>query len=230
MRNATKVMVSTFGALVGLIGIEHGIGETLQGNIAPDGIVILSWPGSALFHVLGGEPAITIIPNLLVTGILAILFSLFYLVWAVLFVQKKNGGLVLIILSVVMLLVGGGVFPPILGIINGVVGTQINAPLTWWRDHFSIGMRLFLAKLWPWSFSAYLIASLLMFPGLVILGYFFGVNNPILILILLLCMFGSLFSTTIAGFAYNIEKGIDAGFEYGIQKQTGPQQTLAAGK
>jgi hypothetical protein len=112
MRNATRVMVSTFGAFVGLIGIEHGLGEALQGNVAPDGIMILSWPKSALFSILAGEPAMTIIPNLLTTGILAILFSLIYLAWAILFVQRKNGGLILMLLSVVMLLAGGGIFPP----------------------------------------------------------------------------------------------------------------------
>ena len=63
MRKATRVMISTFGALVGLIGIEHGSGEVLQGNLAPSGIMILSWPESAFFHVLGGEPALTILPN-----------------------------------------------------------------------------------------------------------------------------------------------------------------------
>ncbi len=205
MRNATRVMTSTFGALVGLIGIEHGIGEVLQGNIAPDGIMILSWPGSALFDILGGEPAMTIVPNLLLTGILAIFVSLVFLVWATLFVQKKNGGLVLILLSMVMLLVGGGIFPPILGIILGAIGTRINAPLTWWRAHLSVGLRHLLRKMWPWSFAAGLTAWLLMFPGLIILDYFFGVNNPNVILILLFFMFGFLFSTLIAGFAYNIQ-------------------------
>lgn len=37
----------------------------------------------------------TIIPNLLLTGILAIFFSLLLLVWSVLFVQRRNGGLVI---------------------------------------------------------------------------------------------------------------------------------------
>lgn len=205
MKNATRVMTSTFGALVGLIGIEHGIGEVLQGNIAPDGIMILSWPGSALFDILAGEPAMTIVPNLLVTGILAIFVSLIFLVWATLFVQRKNGGLVLILLSIVMLLVGGGIFPPILGIIIGSIATTINAPLTWWRAHLSVNLRHFLGKVWVWSFAAGLAAWLLMFPGLVILGYFLGVNDPTLILVLLLCMFGFLFSTLITGFAYNIQ-------------------------
>jgi hypothetical protein len=108
MRSATKVTVSTFGVLTGLAGIEHGIGEMLQGNIAPDGMTILSWPESALFDILAGEPAMTVIPNLLVTGILAILSSLIFLIWATLFVQRKHGGLILILLSIVMLLVGGG--------------------------------------------------------------------------------------------------------------------------
>ncbi len=178
MKSATRVTVSTFGALAGLAGIEHGIGEVLQGNIAPDGMVISSWSGSELFRILAEEPAMTIIPSLLVTGILAILFSLIFLVWATMFVQRKNGGLVLILLSIVMLLVGGGFGPPILGIIVGATGTRINAPLTWWRAHLSIGSRRFLGKLWPWSFAACIIAWLYLFPGSILLDYFFGVGNP----------------------------------------------------
>ncbi len=203
MRNATRVMVSTFGAFVGLIGVEHGIGETLQGNVVPDGVMILSWPESELFRILSGEPAMTIIPNLLVTGILAILFSLTFLVCAILFVQQKNGGLILILLSIVMLLVGGGIFPPILGVIIGAVATRINEPLTWWRAHLSVGWQHFLGKLWPWSFSACLISWLGMFPGVVLLWHLWGVDNPNLIYALLLGMFGFLFSTAVTGFVYD---------------------------
>jgi len=36
-RSATRITVSTFGAVMGLEGIEHGIGEVLQGNAAPEG-------------------------------------------------------------------------------------------------------------------------------------------------------------------------------------------------
>ena len=50
----------------------------LQGNVAPEGIMILSWPDSEVFAILAGEPAMTIVPNLLITGILAILFSLLF--------------------------------------------------------------------------------------------------------------------------------------------------------
>ena len=206
MRNATKVTVSTFGAIMGLAGIEHGIGEVLQGNIAPAGLMILSWPGSAFFRSEAGEPAMTIVPNLLVTGILAILFSLIYLVWATRSVQRKHAGLVLMLLSIVMLLVGGGIFPPVIGIFIGALGTKINAPLTWWRTHLSVGLRHFLGKMWPWSFGACLIAWLLLFPGISILGYFFGVNNPNLTVILIFFALGSLLLTIFTGFAHDSQR------------------------
>jgi len=204
MRNATKVFASTFGAIMALAGIEHGIGEVLQGNVAPSGTMFMSWPESEFFRSLGGEPAMTIVPNLLVTGILAILISLILLVWVTLFVQRKNGGLIMILLSIAMLLVGGGIFPPLLGIIIGAVGTRINAPLTWWRAHLSVGFRNFLKKLWSWSYTACIIAwlSALLGPGL--LGYFFGVNDPVLILMILFLALGFLLLTVFTGFAYDV--------------------------
>ncbi|MGQ9507450.1 MAG: hypothetical protein ACUVTB_06310, partial [Candidatus Bathycorpusculaceae bacterium] len=88
----------------------------------PSGIMIEAWPE---LTALAGEPAMTIIPNFFVTGVLAIIFGLIVAIWAAAFVQKKNGGLVLILLSIIMLLVGGGLIPPIFGIIAGIVGTRI---------------------------------------------------------------------------------------------------------
>ena len=146
------MFVSTFGAIMALAGIEHGIGEVLQGSIAPSGVMFPSWPDSAFFRSLAGEPAMTIIPNLLITGVLAILFSLAMLMWAILFIQRKNGGLVMILLSIAMLLVGGGIFPPIFGILTGLVATRIHAPVSSCNASRSDdGFQRFLAKLWPWS-------------------------------------------------------------------------------
>jgi hypothetical protein len=201
MRNATKVTVSTFGVIMGLAGIEHGIGEILQGNTSPTGIMFLSWPDSAFFRSVGGEPAMTIIPNLLVTGILAILLSTAFLVWATLFIQRKNSGLVLMLLSIAMLLAGGGIFPPVIGILIGALGTRINAPFGWWRGYLTVGLRKFLGKIWPWPFVTCLIAWLLLFPGINLLGYFFGVNDPNLTVILISFALGTLFLTVFSGYA-----------------------------
>lgn len=203
MRSATKVTVSTFGVIMGLAGIEHGIGEILQGNVAPEGVMIQSWPDSAFFSSVAGEPAMTIVPNLLVTGILASIVSLIFLVWAIKFVQRKHGGQMMMLLSIIMLLVGGGIFPPILGFMLGALGTRINAPFTGWRAHLPVGLRLSLGKVWPWLFAACLIAWLCLFPGVNILGYAFDVDDPGLITMIIVSAFGSLLMTILTGLAHD---------------------------
>ncbi|HLO27923.1 MAG TPA: hypothetical protein VK249_02235 [Anaerolineales bacterium] len=210
MRNATKIFTSTFGIIMALAGLEHGIGEVLQGNVAPSGVMILSWPESAFFHSLGGEPAMTIIPNLLLTGILAIFFSLLMLVWSILFVQRKNGGLIMILLCIAMLLAGGGMFPPILGIIIGAVGTRINAPLTWRRKHLPLGLRHFLARLWPYFYAVCIPSWFALVPGIPILSYFFGVNSTVVLLGILFFALSTLLLTILAGFAYDSERQTDS--------------------
>jgi hypothetical protein len=74
MRSAVQTTTATFGVLVAAAGMEHSIGELLHGNRAPGSPVIQSWPGSGPFDGLNGEPAMTVVPNLLATGVLAILF------------------------------------------------------------------------------------------------------------------------------------------------------------
>ena len=206
MRSATQVTVSTFGIIMGVAGIEHGIGEILQGNIAPSGIIFPSWPGSAFFRSVNGEPAMSIVPNLFVTSILAILVSLIFLVWAIKFVQRKHGGQVMMRLSIIMLLVGGGIFPPIIGLMIGTLGTRINAPSTGSRTRFAVGLRPFLGKVWPWAFVVCLIAWLCLFPGINILGYFFSVNDPNLTVILIFFALGSLLLTILTGMAHDIQQ------------------------
>ena len=120
----TRVAASALGIFSGLGGASHGPGEILQGNIAPNGLVIEAWPELA---TLAGEPAMTIIPSFLVTGILTVIFGLIVAVWAAKFVHRKNGGLVLILLSIIMLLVGGGLFPPVFGVAAGIIGTRIKS-------------------------------------------------------------------------------------------------------
>jgi hypothetical protein len=206
MRNATRTLVSTLGAIMGLGGIEHGIGEVLQGNTVPCGLIFPSWPDSAFFRIVGGEPAMSIVPNFLITGILTILFSLVFTVWVTMFIDRKKGGLVLVLLSIVMLLVGGGIFPPIIGILIGILGTRINTPLTWWHSHLPVSLLYFLGKLWPWSFTLCIISWLSLFPGMSIFDYFFGINDSNLTYIALLCAFGLLLLTVFTGFTKDAQQ------------------------
>jgi hypothetical protein len=121
--NKTRVAASILGMFAGLGGgVYHGMGEVLQGSVAPNGIMIEAWPAMQL---VAGEPAMTIVPNFLLTGILAIIIGIIVTIWAAAFIGRKNGGLVLILLSIIMLLVGGGIIPPILGVLAGIIGTRI---------------------------------------------------------------------------------------------------------
>ncbi len=121
--NKLKVLASALGVFTGLGGASHGPGEILQGNVAPSNIVFQAWPS---LTALAGEPAMTIIPNLLVTGILTIIVGVLLAVWAAKFVSRKNGGLVVILLTIVLLLVGGGLMPALFGVAAGAIGILIN--------------------------------------------------------------------------------------------------------
>ena len=199
MRSATQITVTTFGIIMGLAGLEHGLGEILQGNATPPGIMFPSWPNSAFFSTLAGEPAMSIIPNFLVTGILACLISLIYLMWATRFVTRKHTGLALIFLAVIMLLVGGGIFPPVIGIFIGVLATRIDTSSIEGHTQATVGLRSFLSKAWSLSFIGCVIGWLLLFPGVNILGYFFGVDDPNLMVGLLAFALGLLLLTIATG-------------------------------
>ncbi len=176
-KSAARITASTFGFLSGLGGITHGIGEIRQGNVTSSGIVVNSWTEGPIATNMGGEPAMAIVPNLLITGLLTIIFSLAVIIWSVMFVQRKQGGLVLIFLSIAMLLVGGGFAPPVMGILAGVAGLGINAR-KWWGTRLPNNIQHLFAKSWPWIYGICLINGLFLVVGSIILVYIFGLNNP----------------------------------------------------
>jgi hypothetical protein len=175
--SAARATAVIFGVLAGLGGLTHGIGEVLQGNVKPDGIIINSWTQGPIAAYMGGEPAMTIVPNLLATGILTILVSLAVVIWAA-WVRDPKSGRILLLLSVVMLLVGGGFGPPIIGILAGLAGTGIGAPLSWWRQRLSGTLRRGLAATWPWIFGLAVVNGVFLIIGSLIAIYFFDLNNP----------------------------------------------------
>jgi hypothetical protein len=121
--NISVAVASILGIFAGIGGASHGPGEILQGNIAPDGIIIEAWP--ALMS-LAGEPAMTFIPSFSVSGIVTVITGFAVTIWAAtLRIQSKNGALILILLSTMMLFVGGGLIPPALGVAAGIIGAGV---------------------------------------------------------------------------------------------------------
>ncbi len=114
------LIAAALGIFTGLGGATHGPGEILQGNIAPQDIIIKAWPS---LTALNGEPAMTVIPSFLFSGVLTIIVGVLMAVWAGKFIEHRIGGVVLILLTVLLLLVGGGLVPPLFGIAGGIIAT-----------------------------------------------------------------------------------------------------------
>ncbi len=213
INQATQMIVSVISIWCGVSGLEHGFFETLQGSAAPDGLLISAigpvqrfWPG-------GTETAFTVIPNFLVTGILAMLVSLAVVIWSGWFITRKYGAIVFLLLSILQFLVGGGFAQIFLVLLVSAAATQIHARLTWMRAVFPAAIRRFLGALWVWlllfftfSLSGAMIAA--------IFGYFPLLSNlfdldadtlPGFLTILGYSMLGLLPLTILAGLASDAE-------------------------
>lgn len=210
MNPATRMNVATIGVIFGLSGMTHGFAEILQGNTPTGGLFINAiaagsqwtrWPD-------GGEGAFTIVPNFLVTGLLAMLVGLAIIIWSIGFVHKPHGALVFLLLFVVLFLVGGGIGQIVFFIPAWAVATRIHKPLTWWRRVLPPRLRTLLARAWPWLLTA--AAGLISIALVVaVFGYIPGMQNMDRVLNITLSMVGGsliLFLIAfVAGFARDID-------------------------
>ena len=201
MRKATRIVAAAFGMFAGFGGLEHGYFEILQGNVRPESILIASMGAPCVpeevWHVC--EPAMTVIPSFLVTGILAMALGLATMIWAEAFVQRPFGAMVLILLSLGLLLFGGGLIPPVIGVIGGVVGTRINTPV---KKQPGPAWSM-LAKAWPWAIIVFFVFLF----GQFVIGYFF--NEFVMekgALLLPALILGLLVLSILAGYGYDIQK------------------------
>jgi hypothetical protein len=169
MRKATRTVATWFGVAAGTAGIEHGYFEILQGNTKLQSLMIASIGPPCVPEKAWNacEPAMTIIPNFLLTGILAVVIGLLVLIWSAAFVGRKNGGTVLILLSVALLLFGGGLFPSLIGIVGGVAGMKINKSI---KEEQVKGLVRSAARLWPWPLVIFMVWIVGQWPA----GYFFN--------------------------------------------------------
>lgn len=124
-----RLAASVIGGIAGLISGFHGYGEIFHANTVVKGLFFEADTGRLLYNIPSNEwtgwIAMTIIPNFLITGIIVITFSVLFVSWATLFIQRKNAGIVLIIMSLLMIIIGGGFIPPVLGIIASIFGMRI---------------------------------------------------------------------------------------------------------
>jgi hypothetical protein len=212
MNKATRTIAATLGVIFGFSGISHGLFETLQGNTPTGGLFISAIGEAHKMWPHGNEYALTLIPNFLTTGIVAMIVGLAIIMWSVGFVHKNNGPTILIFLFILLLLTGGGVAQIIFFPLIWVVSTRINKPLTWWQKVLPARIRKPLGKLWLWLLIVFSLLILFVLE-IAVFGIVPAVNDPDAVLsIMLFCLgagLGVLLLSFIAGFAHDIERRSD---------------------
>lgn len=158
--SATRRTIRVLGALAAFTGIEHGIGAVSQGWAAPPAVVFESWPHVEVFAPLDGEPAMSLVPNLLVSGALSIVVALVLGLTAVRS-DRPHLGLTIIGTSTLLLLVGGGFGPPLLGVLVGGLALRIDAPTS--RPPGPVAR--VAARTYPWPLTVATACFLGLVPG-----------------------------------------------------------------
>jgi MFS family permease len=155
--NALRVVALAFGVGAALLGFEHGYFETLQGDVPTNGVLISAigppCQQATAWHAC--EPAFTLLPSFLVSGLLAMAIAVVVMVWAAAVAPRRHGGAALLVFVIALFLVGGGFVTLLIGVVGVVAATQIDAPLTWWQAHLRGGLAGALVRLWPWLLIAY---------------------------------------------------------------------------
>jgi hypothetical protein len=209
--SAASATATVFGVLAGLGGITHGVGEVLQGSVPVDGLAIDSWTSGPIATNMGGEPGITVLPSALSAGALTLVFSTAVAAWSIAGVRSRHGGLVLILLSTGMLLSGGGIGPPVMGVLAGVAGLGIARRQGGFVRRLPRRARRLLARTWPPLFAAGVVNAVFLVVGSVILVYAIDLNRPNVFLGSFYFAVLSLLLIVPAGEAYDAERGEEPG-------------------
>jgi hypothetical protein len=139
----TRAIASTFGAIAGLSNMAYAVAEALEGHARP----------AAGFFTLNGQPAITVLPDMLVTGVIGFCLGLAFAICAIFYSKRWRGGLMMLLIACLQIPFGAGLVRLFQAMIYGLVGTRIGRPLLFWNAILPRSMRPKLSRLWPASFA-----------------------------------------------------------------------------
>jgi len=207
---ATRVIASTLGVLVGIGSMDHGMLEIMQGNHPTSGLIVNALGAGYRWTVWkeGGEPAFTLVPNFLLTGVLATLIGVAIIIWSLRFLNRPHGPAIFLLLSVASFLTGGGVAQVVLFTMNWAAATRIRASLGFWDWLIPPRVRDVLGRWWRWTVvtaTLFFVAALEM----ATVGYVPGVTEPTRILhicwTLVLAAIALFLVSFISGFAHDLQ-------------------------
>ena len=166
--NPRKLCLAAFGVILGIAGIEHGIGEIVQGSTLITTHFIKSWPDNRFYEILAGEPAFSLFINIpfYLLGVLAILFSSSLIICSIFFIDKKYGALCFFILNLCLFLFGSGMAGPV------IIGIPVSIAALIMKKKIISGIK-YRSKI-KYTFYFFFLVSIAgwftMWPGFVILG------------------------------------------------------------
>ena len=134
--NSTALFATVQGIVVGALGAIHGASAALKGFVPVAGFVMAS------------VGAVTVLPNYLITGVIAMAVGLCIVLWTVFRIRTRLGPIVFLLLSILLLGVGGGIAHVPFFLIGWAVSTRINSPLSWWKKAVSRRVADRLARNW----------------------------------------------------------------------------------
>jgi peptidoglycan/LPS O-acetylase OafA/YrhL len=163
--------------VAGASGLDHGLFEALQGNTATHGLSVQAIGPAQRMWLYGTEDAFTVVPNFLVTGILAMILGALVIVWSAGYIDRRNGGRVFVGLGALLFLVGGGVallgFVALCWAVSRRIGATSGGPSASPVD----GFRKLLAGTWL-AFLAAGLALVTFALEIAIAGFVPGVSDP----------------------------------------------------
>jgi len=167
IKNAFSNSVKFLWAYSSLLGIMHGIFQVLQGPVRPPAVIIQAIGSPCQPEMVWHAcfPAITVLPNMLISGMLAIILSVAILMGSLVQNNIQTKSWLYNLLFVSLLLVGGGFVPVFIGVITGLAVILSNN-----RTSQNNAFGRLIAKLWPWP----LLMMALWLPGSWLLGHYFS--------------------------------------------------------
>ncbi|MCB2199134.1 hypothetical protein KQI63_06985 [bacterium] len=171
-------IAALFGTLAAIGGLLHGVGEVLQGPIPVESVIIESWSTGPLADHMGGDPGMTILPTMLLTGSVGLISSTALLIWSLFFLRRRFAGLIQLLLTIAMLLFGGGFGPPLAGILASIAAFGIRSRYAFWERLLSAEMIRFLARSWPIVFGITAANGLFLYVGHMVMVFIFGFTHP----------------------------------------------------
>ncbi len=177
INQTTRKVTSLVGIFLAIAGFEHGLFAALQGNKPTNGYIIQAIGEDMQWWIYGGEEAFTLIPNFLITGITAMIISVFIMLWSVYFISGPYGTTVFIIAFILLLLTGGGIGFILFFIPAWAYSRNIRSSLNWWKRNLPSGRINTLSRMWKTSLTITIVFWLIALE-IAIFGYVPGTNDP----------------------------------------------------